>query len=252
MFAPEKVVVEQLQASRVIAGRFMTEKCIILFIDAPVPDKIDPQFKNVFGAERATHIYLDIVHAVYKTVKGLNDVSLIISYNRSSKNPDLTWLDTDDPGFLETKKEDFQDRAIGASSLAADAGAKKIILLSIFSPAIKREWIEQAFNLLTDKNIIVGPTKEGGCYLLAFPPAGIKILENLDMDKPGVIDEISEKSKRLKLSVQTLPETYVIRDEETLREWVDSKEQKISIVEKIPTEKIHKKKTNHNRPEING
>lgn len=227
----------------------MTDKCIILFIDAPIPDKIDSQLKSVFGVERAIQVYLDMVHSIYNTVKTFTDVSVIISYNKSSKNPDLTWLDSDDPGFLENRKENFQDRAVGASTLAANAGAKKIMLLSAFSPSVKREWIEQAFNLLSDKNIIVGPTKEGGCYLVAFPLAGIKILENFDMNRPGIIDEISEKSKKLKLSVQNLPETYVIKDEETLREWINSKEQKISITEKNPIEKVRKKKTNHNSPQ---
>ncbi|MEW6042417.1 MAG: DUF2064 domain-containing protein, partial [Elusimicrobiota bacterium] len=203
----------------------------------------------VFGVERAIHIYLDIVHSIYKIVKNIIDVSLIISYNKSPKNPDLTWLDSDDPGFLEIRKEEIQDRAVSSAILAADAGAKKIILLSTLSPAIKKEWIEQAFNMISDKNIVLGPTKEGGCYLLGFSPAGIRILENLDMNRQEMIDEISEKSKRLKLSVQTLPETYVVWDEESLREWVDSREQKIPFAEKTHIEKVHRKKLNHNHHE---
>jgi hypothetical protein len=86
------------------------DNCIILLIDAPVPERIAPELISAFGVERAERVNLDLLQNAYKLAKKFKDAILLLSFDKSSRHPDLTWLDSDDPGFLEAKGKNPEER----------------------------------------------------------------------------------------------------------------------------------------------
>ena len=125
----------------------MKDNCLIFIIDAPVSENIDPELKKAFGTERAVHIYMDLLNSSYKMAKTIENTSIIISYKSSGKHPDLTWLDEDDPGFLEAKIKNLNERISSLFHWSFNAGAKKAILLANSSPEVKPEWVKRSFEI---------------------------------------------------------------------------------------------------------
>lgn len=202
----------------------MTENCVIVFLNAPEPDKISQELKNAFGPERACHIYSEMVKEVFSSLKRMKGVFVVVVYERTSKHPDLLWLDSDDPGFLEPLPgASACDRVIEAFRWSFNAGARRIVLLSAQSPGVPKESIEKAFNGVSDKNIVLGPTYDGGIYLLALPAAEAALLEGYPWPSKKARDEIADRARRLRLEVQLLPEFYSVKDDQTLQQWVESK-----------------------------
>lgn len=208
------------------------ENCIILLIDPPAPENTDAELRRTLGPERAVHIGHDLLSNAYRLAKGYRNAITILSYARGPKNPDLTWLDSDDPGFLESKECAPEKRALSALELAFFTGAKKAVLLNHQSPAVKTEWFDQAFAAVNDKTLALGPNSDGSVYLAGFTQENFKVLEGLAFSSYKLAEELSEKAKKAKLSVTLLPETYAVRDEEALRKWVDSKETSPTLFDK--------------------
>ncbi|MBU2574173.1 MAG: DUF2064 domain-containing protein [Elusimicrobia bacterium] len=198
--------------------------CIILLIDPPVPEKTDPELRDSFGAERGVHINLDLLQNAYKLAKTFPDAILILSYEKTARHPDLTWLDADDPGFLEAKGRDLEERIINAFRLAFNTGSKNVLLLNHLSPAVKPDWINQAFDSLGDKTVALGLNQDGSFYLLGLALNNIKLFEGLFLMSSKTALDFSEKAKRNKLNVFTPPEIYAVKNEETLRKWVEAKD----------------------------
>ena len=198
--------------------------CLILLIDPPTPDKTEPELRDSFGAERGVHINLDLLQNAYKLAKSFQDAILILSYDKTNRHPDLTWLDADDPGFLETKGRDMEGRITDAFQLAFNTGSKKVVLLSHLSPGLKAEWLHQAFDAVSDKAVALGLNRDGSYYLLGLTQNNIKLLEGLSFLSSRTAADFSDKAKRNKLSVFALPETYAVKNEDTLREWVEAKD----------------------------
>ena len=198
--------------------------CIILLIDPPSPEKTEPELRDSFGAERGMYINLDLLQNIYKMVKTFPEAVIILSYEKTSRYPDLTWLDTDDPGFLEAKGGDPEERIINAFRLAFNTGSSKALLLSHLSPAVKPDWLRQAFDSLGDKTVTLGLNQNGSFYILGLTANNIKLLEDLPFLSSQTALSFSEKAKKNKLNVFTLPEIYAIKNEETLRKWLEIKE----------------------------
>lgn len=197
--------------------------CIILLVDPPVPEKTDAELRDSFGAERSVHINLDLLQSAYRLAKNFQDAILILSYEKTGRHPDLTWLDADDPGFLEAKGRSMESRVIDAFQLAFNTGSRKVLLLSHLSPALKAEWLHQAFDSVNEKVVGLGLNQDGSYYVLGLTANNIKLLEGLSFMSSKTALDFAEKAKRNKLSVFALPETYAVKNEESLRKWVEGK-----------------------------
>ena len=247
------------------------DNCIILLIEAPVPENINPELRTAFGAERAAHINLDLLQNTYKLAKNFAGASLILSFEKSHRHPDLTWLDSEDPGFLESKGKNLEGRIADAFRLAFNTGAKKALLLNHLSPkvspvreqpptgtggggippsakntpqrrveppafsnGIKAEWLSQAFDSVTEKTITLGLNQDSSVYIVGLTQNNLKVLEGISFSSPKTAEEISEKAKKNKLSVFSLPEAAAIKSEDTLRKWIDARDSDPSLFLKTP------------------
>lgn len=200
------------------------DNCIILLVDPPEADKISSELKTAFGPERAAHVNSDLLSAAYKLAKNFGDAILILSYAKTARHPDLTWLDPEDPGFLEVKSHNYEDRLQDAFRLAFFTGAKKAVLISHLSPELKEEWLYQAFDAVNDKTVALGANQDGSYYLIGLSQQNLKIFETPGFSHGKSAEALSERAKKHKLAVAPTPEAYSITGEESLLKWMESKE----------------------------
>ena len=198
--------------------------CIILLVEPPEQEKICQELKTAFGPERAAHVNSDLLVQAYKTLKDFNDAILILSYEKTQHHPDMTWLDQEDPGFLEFKAKPLEERIRDVFQLAFFTGAKKVLLVDHLSPEIKEDWLTQAFEAVNDKTVALGANQEGTFYLLGLTQQNLKILETPGFISSKSAEALAERIKKNKLLLFTTPETYSITSEDSLRRWIESRE----------------------------
>jgi len=207
--------------------------CIILLAEVPEPGKTNCELKTSLGEERALHVSGDLLKNSYALAKNFKDSILLISYEKTSAHPDLTWLDPEDPGFLETKKKTAAEQLTDAFTLAFNAGAKKALFLNHLSPVVKTEWLSQAFDNAGERTISIGRNQDGSFYLLALTKNNLKTISGFSPNAPNTADELSEKAKKNKLAVFITPETFAVKNEETLRTWLETRTQETPLFSTI-------------------
>lgn len=200
------------------------DNAIILLVDPPEADRISQELKTAFGPERAAHVNSDLLSAAYKLSKNFGEAILILSYAKTARHPDLTWLDPEDPGFLEVKNHNYEDRLQEAFRLAFFTGAKKAVLINHLSPELKAEWLGQAFDAVSDKTVALGANQDGSFYLVGLTQQNLKIFEAPGFSKGKSAEALSERAKKNKLAVFSSPESYSISGEESLLKWMESRE----------------------------
>jgi len=62
-------------------------------------------------------------------------------------------------GDLGARMHDFFERGF-------EAGADKIVLIGADSPSLPAELVQQAFRSLDDRSVVIGPSEDGGYYLV--------------------------------------------------------------------------------------
>ncbi len=199
------------------------DNCIILLVEAPVPERVSAVLTDAFGLERAVHIHLDLIQNAYKLVKNFRNAIPILAYEKSAQHPDLTWLSADDPGFLDIKGKNPDEGIANGLRLAFTTGAKKALLLNHLSPGINSEWLQLAFDAITEKNIALGPNTNGSVYLVGLTLTNLKIIDDSPLASVKSTEEISDKARKAKLTVSVLPEACAVESEETLRAWREGK-----------------------------
>jgi hypothetical protein len=208
------------------------DNCIILLIEAPVADRVPAELSAAFGAERASRINLDLLQNAYRLSKKIKDAILILSYDKAPRHPDLTWLDGDDPGFLDAKGKNPADRLLEAFQLAFNTGVKKALILNHLSPAINPEWIYGSFEAVNEKVIALGLNQDGSVYLLGLTANNLRLLECLSFLPGKTADELSDRAKKNKLNIFSPPAAYPVKNEENLRKWMTAKEPAQSLFSK--------------------
>jgi len=195
------------------------DNCLILFINPIEEDKINVDLKTAFGSEQGKKINRDLLVNAYRKVKNFQNAISIISYEKTSNHPDLTWIDHDDPGFVEFREKNLEDRIRDTFKLSFFTGAKKAILIDPMTPEIKEEWLAQAFEAINDKTVALGVNDDASFYLLGFTQSNIKILDTPGFTFGKSAENLTERIKRGKLSVFFTPEAYGVKNEEYLRRW---------------------------------
>lgn len=80
------------------------------------------------------------------------------------------------------------------------------------------EIIEEAFSLLEKNEVVIGPAKDGGYYLLGMKKMHATIFQHINWSTPEVFDQTLQKIKSLDLSYGLLP---VLRDVDTVDDLPD-------------------------------
>lgn len=223
----------------------MKRNYFIYAFNAPISENIDEALKETFGEERALHIYKDLVSAVYKIKNNFEDYAIIISYKKSTKYPDLTWLDDNDPGFLESKTNAMPDRIYSTFKWAFNAGADKSVMLFNNVPVIETGWIRNAFDSIRPDTVALGPAGEKP-YLIGLSHENLDLFMKLDFNSLDLVEHISDKIRRNGLRVRLLPESFQVNDEESLRRWLETKDDALSIFAHEEAKEHKKKSKKHN------
>ncbi len=209
------------------------DNAVVLVLGAPEDHLIPQGLKDAFGSERSIHISKDLYVQAYTVANSFEGAIKIIAYSKTPKNPDLTWLSSEDPGFLECHGKSYSEMLMMSASLAFTTGCKKVVYINHLCPFITQQHIDFAFSKISEKNCVIGASESGGVYLVGVSRENLKILENFDPYSDNFLDEILEKAKRNKASVLGMEYLLIVKDEANLKTWLESSSPTHSVFSEI-------------------
>lgn len=200
----------------------MLDNCLLIFVKAPIPGKVKTRLAASVGDDRATELYMDMARSVYQTVKEIPNVFIAPAYASHARFPDLVWLDRSDPGYIEQRGDDLGARMLHAFDWAWRSGAKRICAIGVDSPGLDPHWVEEAFEALKQREIVLGPVEDGGYYLIGMHRVHKDLFSSIEWSSPRVFQQTVEAAKRAKLTVHELPGYFDVDDEATLNRWLEA------------------------------
>ena len=98
-------------------------------------------------------------------------------------------------------------------------GFSSVCLIDSDSPTVSSAAYEQAVSLLcqTGDRVVLGPSDDGGYYLIGLKQNHRAIFEEIDWSTQHVFDQTRKRAEDLNLEVAVLPASYDIDDATTLR-----------------------------------
>jgi rSAM/selenodomain-associated transferase 1 len=96
----------------------------------------------------------------------------------------------------------------------------RVVVIGSDSPSVPVEYVEQAFGLLEDREVVIGPATDGGYYLLGCRGRFPELFEGIPWSGPTVF---SETVRRVRGRLGLLPPWHdvdTLADVQLLRAWI--------------------------------
>jgi rSAM/selenodomain-associated transferase 1 len=112
--------------------------------------------------------------------------------------------------WLEQRGADLGERLSFVLERAWAAGFGPLVVLGSDSPTLPPEYVAEAFGALAtgDHDIVLGPTDDGGYYLVGLRAPAPRLFERIEWSTPRAYQQTADNAARLKLRLRELPRWY--------------------------------------------
>ena len=195
--------------------------CLIVFAKNPIPNTVKTRLVPPLSPEQAATLYTAFLTDWCKTLAELPDVDLVIAYTPEDAQPDLQVLIGDDAIYIPQVGIDLGERLTSATQWAAEHGYTKILLVGSDSPTLPVSYISEAVMLLDTRDIVIGPSTDGGYYLIGFSTAAStttvpRVFEEIAWSTADVFQQTVTRIRETDATLGLLPPWYDIDTAEDL------------------------------------
>ncbi|PKL89677.1 MAG: hypothetical protein CVV23_04190 [Ignavibacteriae bacterium HGW-Ignavibacteriae-2] len=195
---------------------------VILFTRFPTEGKVKTRLASTVGNYYAALFYKIIAKKIISDVKLVKNIYQYIFYSeKTERNKIKNWLGRN--FFYHNQVgDDLGERMKFAFEKVFSHGAQKVIIVGTDIPEISKRVIENAIDLLDTNDTVIGPSKDGGFYLLGMKKYYPALFDGIKYSTDSVFSKTIEKSKGLNLKLSLLPELMDIDTESDLISWINS------------------------------
>ncbi len=159
--------------------------CLTVFAKQPTPHRVKTRLVPPLSPEQAATLYTAFLIDGCAALAELPNIDIVIAYTPPEARPDLQALIGEEAIYIPQTGDGLGERLTSATQWAAAHGYTKILLVGSDSPTLPISYISEAITLLDTRDIVIGPSVDGGYYLIGFA------VENLGTIVPLVFSEIA-------------------------------------------------------------
>ncbi len=195
--------------------------CVIVFAKNPIPNHVKTRLIPRLSAEQAAALYRAFLTDWCKTLSELSTIDLIVAYTPEGSQADLQAIIGDAVTYIPQIGGGLGERLTSATHWASDEGYEKIIITGSDSPTLPLAYISQAVDALDTCDIVVGPSVDGGYYLIGFSTQNITavvpaIYQGIAWSTKHVFQQTVERIYKINAKLKLLPVWYDVDTPEDL------------------------------------
>jgi rSAM/selenodomain-associated transferase 1 len=183
-----------------------TKNALIVFIKTPVPFQVKTRLQPHLSGKQSAMLYTGFLRDIDK--KFNRTIDFDCWYAIDPENYDIDFLkDTIDlTNFFLQQGKDLGERMEKAFRVLFSKDYKKIVLIGSDIPTVPFEYIQQAFAAIEKNDVVIGPCKDGGYYLIGLHQPYPLLFGDIAWSTSEVLKKTMSIIKRNKLSVSSLPQ----------------------------------------------
>ena len=199
------------------------KRALIIFAKNEVFGKVKTRLAATTGKEKALSVYKSLVEHT-------NGITRVLPLQKKLYYSDF--IEQNDTWENEVFEKNLQQgtdlgtRMYNAFDKVFEEGYEDAAIIGTDCMELSSGIIMKAFEYLIFFDIVIGPAKDGGYYLLAMKTAHRELFENITWSTENVLQQTLEICEQLGLSVQLLEELSDIDNEE---DWLNASSKNASL-----------------------
>ena len=196
----------------------MDDRCLLFFIKNPEKGKVKTRLASAIGGEMAVKLYKRFLLEMLFTLNR-GTFLFYLCYSPESPLSDLRdWLG-DQYLYMPQSGENLGERMKNGFAEAISMNFRRVVLIGSDIPDLPLAFIEEAFTSLREKDVVIGPSFDGGYYLIGFKDKtfSARAFEGIPWSTESVFEKTIKVLKQEGLTVHTLRPLRDIDTVEDLR-----------------------------------
>jgi len=194
----------------------LDDRCLLFFIKNPEKGKVKTRLAAAIGDKMAVKLYKRFLLEMLFTLNSGTFLFYLCYYPETSLNDLKDWLG-DHYLYMPQNGQDLGERMKNGFREAISMNFKRVVLIGSDIPDLPLEFIEEAFGSLLEKEAVIGPSLDGGYYLIGFRDKTFspRAFDGIHWNTESVFEETLRALEQEGLSVHTL---QPLRDIDTVND----------------------------------
>ena len=144
-----------------------SKNCVLFFVKYPMAGRVKTRLAEQIGQGTAADLYRNFVTDILATLKSLDANFKIVFALGGSQDQFQQWLGKE-YSYIPQVGQDLGQRMKNAFLQAFGEEFNRVVVIGSDSPDLPEEYLELAFHALDTNDVVIGPSSDGGYYLIGF------------------------------------------------------------------------------------
>jgi len=205
---------------------------LLVFVKAPIPGHVKTRLAQEIGPEAAVAVYRASVELTLSRLRPLHEHTTLCIDPPDAIPEIQQWVG---PGWRTVPQHgrDLGERLAQATARAFSDGARYVVVIGTDSPWVRIEDIGAAFDALASAEVVLGPTDDGGYYLIGLSRPSPAMFEDIDWSTPAVCDQTLVRARTLGLRAVRLKIGYDLDHLQDVQRFITEERQRGEVPQAV-------------------
>jgi hypothetical protein len=194
------------------------ECALAVMAKAPRAGRVKTRLAPPLTLDESAALNICFLRDMFMNIGEVSGAAGVVVYTPKGEETAFEGIVPDDFGMLLQRGDGFGERLLAAAEDLLACGFGSCCLIDSDSPTVPHVALQQAVSVLSQPGdrIVLGPTDDGGYYLIGMKRAHAGIFENILWSTGSVFEQTMERAAELALDVTLLRRWYDVDDGATL------------------------------------
>ena len=175
-------------------------RTLVIMAKAPRAGMVKTRLAPSLSPEAVTAFYCCLLEDTLALARSLSDVEVAIICPDSDVNELAQWIGNE-ASVVAQKGEGLAAGLTSVFAHFAEGQQRRVIAFNSDSPHLPRSVLEAAFETLAAHDVVVGPTHDGGYYLVGAKASHPTLFAGDGMGTRSALERLLSRARALELSV---------------------------------------------------
>ncbi len=188
----------------------MNSNALVIMAKEPKVGLTKTRFNPPLNLDQAAQFYEVLLKDTIELVSGISTIDLAIAITPPESIDYFKRIAPSKTHFIPVVCADIGECLAISLERLLDLKYERVLALNSDGPSLPAANIQQAIQSLDNHDLVLGPSEDGGYYLVGFKQLHTKIFTGIDWSTDQVLTQTLHKAMGLALSVHLLPAWYDI------------------------------------------
>lgn len=195
----------------------MKKRALLVMAKRPSPGRTKTRLCPPLSGEQAAALYECFLRDVLSLARAIPNITPCIAFAPRQEKAYFRQL-APDFKLVPQRGATLGERLDAVLSHCLHSGFAQAVALSSDNPDLPASYVAQAFARLDDKNVdvVLGPCEDGGYYLIGWKRPFPRLVREVQMSTPRVLQDTLAIAQEENLRVSLLPSWYDVDEVEDL------------------------------------